>query len=57
MVGGLVLRRGWIERLGELGQLLERGSPKLQIILKPVLRICTSSVSDQVGRGAMIGRV
>jgi len=25
MVGGLVLRRAWIERLGELGPLLGRG--------------------------------
>jgi hypothetical protein len=28
MVGGLVLRRGSIERLGGLGPLLERGSPE-----------------------------
>lgn len=54
MVGGLVLHRGLIERLGGLGPLLERGPPSCQSVLLAVLRTRTSSVSDQVGRGAMI---
>jgi hypothetical protein len=54
MVGGLALRRGSIEKLGGLGPLLGRGSPECWSVLLPVMSIRTSSVSDQVGRGAMI---